>query len=273
MAFWKGLQTKTAHAPVVNKSDLQARWVQQFGTPAPDEFTWSLHHTLEPDAYLHTTRFYSENATAEDGCDAFLVSSHHLMITIDSRCMDEFEFVEFTVQIPTHAYVQFDTGPHVPLTHHGDGRFGLMTRFSIPRYPAASIYCILHFDFAVPCAHTNGRFASPIGMQWTMLGVKAGYDDRQIRIIPIYTGHDRDNESTAFMCVSRNQIQTRNKIDTLKWIASNHMKTHSHIIDKYAMVLQRRWRKRHMARQVYENTNLPRDMCWIVGAYASGGMT
>jgi hypothetical protein len=38
-------------------------------------------------------------------------------------------------------------------------------------------------------------------------------------------------------------------------------------------VWQRRWRKRHMARQVYENTNLPRDMCWIVGAYASGGMT
>jgi hypothetical protein len=271
MAFWKGLQTQIAHLPVVNVSDLQKRWVMKYGHPAPDVPAWRLYDMLNSESYKKSIRFYSKSATDGDGCHAFLGSPHHLMITIDHWGVDAFEFVEFVVHIPTCAYVQFDNGLLVPLTHWGDGRFGLETQFSLPRYRAASSVCVLHFEFAEPCAHMNGQLTDPMGMQWTVLGVDAAYDDSKFRIIPVYTGQDRDNENTAFLCVSNDQIQTRNKIDTLRWIASQHMDTHSHMIDKYATVWQRCWRKRYMAREVYDHTDLPRDMCWIVGAYACGG--
>jgi hypothetical protein len=274
MSFWKGLQIQTEHLPIVDVSGARERWIDKYVSNMPTVPTWMLH-VAWPDFHSGPVKFpirwYNTNALPVDGCHTQLISSHKITISINAKHSDQFEFIEFTKQIPIHASAQFHHGFHIPLAHWGDGRFGLQSKFPLPRRLFGVNDLFLHFEFAEPYAQTDGRMADPIGLQMTSLDTQDARCHTNLIVIPVYAGHDKDHENTAFLCISDGVIQARGKIDTLQWILSQHMKLHSHIIDKYAIVWQRRYRKRCMAREVYAHTNLPRDMCWIAGAYASGG--
>jgi hypothetical protein len=268
MAFWKGLQTQVAHHDIVDMSDIRKRWEQTIQLDTPGEPTWTLSRAMREacaGTWTGWNRFYIDDALFADGCRTRMLTSTQLAVTIHKE-IDVLEFIEFSGQIPSKASIQFDAGCHVPLAHWGGGRFGLESQFPMARDLDYHSVMVLFFEFVKPIELVQGKFTQPIGLQW--MSVRS-LDSLQI--IPVYAGHAKDNEDTAFLCTQDGCVRALNKIDTLRWIAQKHEYEFHAMMDNYAMVWQRRWRKRHMAREVYAHTNLPRDMCWIVGAYASGG--
>jgi hypothetical protein len=277
MVFWKGLQTPTAHLPVTNVSDARERWVEKYGLAATHTAAWILHKALHdpPLQFVaHHMRYYIQDAMPLDGCQTRMVSFHRLAVVIGPD-IDELEFVEFSQQIPIRATAHFPARPRIPLVHWGGRRFGLESRFSLPRHLShLDDDLILYFDFAEPIAQVNGAFAHSIGVQGTTHQTRLLLCGPQptTTVIPVYAGHAKDNEDTAFLTSCHDFIHVRDKISTLKWIARLHTHLHVRIIDKVAIAWQRRWRKWYAARETYENTKLPSDLCWIEGDYASGGI-
>jgi hypothetical protein len=262
MAFWKGLQMQTEHLPFEDLSHTRQSSFTTYGRNLPGVPSWMLSNPRQC-----AVRWYHRNAMTEPGYSARWVSPHHMDVRISTRFVDQFNSIDFQTHIPVKVHAQLQGPSNIPLVHWGNGRFGLASKF--PLQITSVPHLVLHVEFDQSHRHAvDTTFTDPIGLHMTTHSLDA--NSRHVMVIPVHAGHAHDHDDNAFLCMFQKEIRLCNKIDAIKWIAQTQTLSCTHVLDKHAIVWQRRYRKRSMARAVYDHTNLPRDMCKMIGAYASG---
>lgn len=285
MAFWKKKQVPIEHLPVHNISDVRETARRLYGLQG-NVSALMVHLAVDKrDERPMTMRYRLEKAIEADGLSQYVSQNpRELCIRVngnlDAHILEWLEWmspegtpprvpVRVTASLGGHdipfAWTIVAAGTRV--------RMGLPSGFAIPLVHMYFMNpLVIYLAFEEPLV---SGFVGDITVQAAWL--RRPFDQGKKQIIPLHPGNssrapvsqypgvsnaDSWSYPPEFIAVNDSCMGLRTFGAAARWVGQ---------LDRFALTVQHRFRKRRVSRFVYNWTSLPLELCQIVGTLASAG--